>query len=191
MLSIRNKDLWCFWPTRVCVEFFDLPGNAVISGQYNFKLELDFAVKGIHGDKATIFSILPIYTTLNYYNEHMSNVDVHTKDGMKWNDIKEVIKLNKKHKVTITNVANGAITIEIDNKVVFEGEGFSEENDPQLIFGGGNFPYNEESLNYSDLDLYEFKLYKDEELISHHKFEEYIYDKSVDLTDNCNFIFKL
>ena len=45
MLSIKNKEPWAFWPTRVCPSFFKLAGNQVISGKYNFKLELDFTLK--------------------------------------------------------------------------------------------------------------------------------------------------
>ena len=191
MLSIRNKEPWCFWPTRVCKEFYKLPGNAVLSGKYNFEFELDFTIRKVYEDKATIFAILPIYTALNYYNEHMSNVDVQTEDGMKWNDIKNIVKLNKRHKVNVTNIANGTITIKLDGTTVFEAEGFTNNDDPQMILGGGNFLYNDNNHNHCDLDLHEFKLSNDGELIAHHTFEDYIHDKTVDLTGNCNFIFKL
>ena len=51
MLSIRNKEPWCFWPTRVCKEFYKLPGNAVLSGKYNFEFELDFTIRKVYEDK--------------------------------------------------------------------------------------------------------------------------------------------
>ena len=63
--------------------------------------------------------------------------------------------------------------------------------DPHIIFGAGNFPKNGYNLNYTDIELYEFKVTQEDKLLCHHTFEEYIYDKSVDLTGDCNFINKI
>lgn len=191
MLSIRNKEPWAFWPTRVCPSFFEIPGNHVLGGKYNFKLEIDFTLINTYGEKSTILSLLPIYTSLNYYNEHMSNVDVHTEDGMTWAEIKDIISKGKKHKVIFENTANSTLKIFIDDKQVFETEKFSTVDDPQLVLGAGNFPWHNENHHYCDLDLHEFKLYHNDELISHHLFDNFIYEKSFDLTDNCNFIHKI
>ena len=191
MLSIRNKEPWTFWPTRVCPSFFKLAGNQVLAGKYNFRLEVDFTLKDVYGEKNTILSILPVYTSLNYYNEHMSNIDVHTEHGMRWSEIKDTIKLNKKHKVTLINKANSNLTVFIDNNQVIEVEAFSSVEDPQLILGAGNFPWHNENHHYCDLDVHEFKLFHDDELISHHLFDNFIYEKSFDITNNCNFIHKI
>ena len=191
MLSIRNKEPWAFWPTRVCPSFFKLGGNQIISGKYNFKLELDFTIRQVYGEKSTIFSILPIYTSLNYYNEHMSNIDVHTENGMDWSEIKDTIFINKKHKVTVENKAGSTFSVLIDNKKVIETQKFSHVNDPQILFGAGNFPWHDENHHYCDLDLHEFKLYHEEKLVSHHFFTKFIYEKSFDITNNCNFIHKV
>jgi hypothetical protein len=191
MLSIRNKSPWVLWPTRVCPSFFEISGNQVISGKYNFQLELDFSIKGTYGEKNTIFSILPIYTSLNYYNDHTSNIDVHTNDGMAWSEIKDSIFINKRHKVIVRNEANSKFEVFIDDKKVIETKNFSHVDDPQILFGAGNFPWHNENHHYCDLDLYEFKLYHDDSLISHHIFNEFIYEKSVDITNNCNFIHKI
>src|SRR5210317_2065223 len=191
MLSIRNKEPWAFCPTRVCPSFFKLAGNQIISGKYNFKLELDFTIRQVYGEKSTIFSILPIYTSLNYYNEHMSNIDVHTENGMDWSEIKDTIFINKKHKVTVENKAGSTFSVLIDNKKVIETQKFSHVNDPQMLFGAGNFPWHDENHHYCDLDLHEFKLYHEEKLVSHHFFTKFIYEKSFDITNNCNFIHKV
>jgi hypothetical protein len=190
MLSIRNKQPWVFWPTRVCPSFFELSGNQIITGKYNFKLEIDFTLIGVYGDKSTIFSILPIYTAFNYYNEHMSNIDIHTEDGMKWTEIKDIVSLGKRHKIILENV-DKILSFYIDSKKIIEVQNFSHINDPQLVLGAGNFPWHNENHHYCDLDLHEFKLYHNEELISHHLFDKFIYEKSYDLTDNCNFIHKI
>lgn len=191
MLNIKNKEPWAFWPTRVCPSFFKLAGNQVISGKYNFKLELDFTLKKVYGEKSTIFSILPIYTSLNYYNEHMSNIDVHTENGMDWKEIKDTIFINKRHKVIVENQAGSAFTVSIDNKEVIKTQKFSSVKDPQLLFGAGNFPWHNENHHYCDLDLHEFKLYHEKKLISHNFFTKFIYEKSFDITNNCNFIHKV
>lgn len=190
MLSIRNKQPWVFWPTRVCPSFFDLSGNQVIAGKYNFTLEVEFTLIKAYEEKSTILSILPAYTALNYYNEHMSNIDVPTENGMKWSDIKDIIKLNKKHKLVFKNRNTSGLSIFIDDTLVIKVEKYSSVDDPQLVFGAGNFPWHTENHHYCDLDLHSFKLYHEETLISEHDFEEFIYEKSVDKTGNCNFIHK-
>jgi hypothetical protein len=190
MLSIRNKEPWAFWPTRVCPSFFDLAGNQIITGRYDFKLEIDFSIVGTHSDKNTIFSILPIYTAFNYYNEHMSNIDIHTEDGMKWCEIKDIVSIGKRHKIVLQN-KKSTLTFYIDGKEIIKVNNFSYVEDPQLVLGAGNFPWHDENHHYCDIDLYEFKLYHNNDLISHHLFNEFIYEKSVDLTGNCNFIHKI
>ena len=191
MLSIRNKQPWAFWPTRVCPSFFKLSGNQILGGKYNFTLEVDFTLIGTYGDKSTIFSILPIYTSLNYYNEHMSNIDVHTENGMDWSEIKDTIFINNKHKVVVKNQIDSIFEVSIDGKKVIETKNFSQVPDPQLVFGAGNFPWHHENHHYCDLDLHEFKLYHEDVLIANHDFKEFIYEKAFDLTGNCNFIHKI
>ena len=191
MLSIKNKEPWAFWPTRVCSGFFKQAGNQLISGTYNFEFSLDFTIRKTYGLKSTIFSILPIYTCLNYYNEHMSNIDVHTENGRDWREIKDTIFINKKHNVTVKNQANAKFTVFLDNKVVIETQQFSHVKDPQMIFGATNFPWHQDNHNYCDLDLHEFKMTHDGKIISHHKFNKYFYDKSFDISNNCNFIHKI
>ena len=39
MLSIKNKEPWAFWPTRICSGFVPLAGNQLISGKYNFEFQ--------------------------------------------------------------------------------------------------------------------------------------------------------
>jgi len=60
-----------------------------------------------------------------------------------------------------------------------------------MLFGAGNFPWHDENHHYCDLDLHEFKLYHEEKLVSHHFFTKFIYEKSFDITNNCNFIHKV
>ena len=165
MLSINNKEPWAFWPTRICSGFVPLAGNQLISGKYNFEFSLDFTIRKTYGLKSTIFSILPIYTCLNYYNEHMSNIDVHTENGRDWREIKDTIFINKKHNVTVKNEANATFTVLLDNEVVIETQQFSHVTDPQMLH--------------------------DNKLISHNKFNKYFYDKSFDISNNCNFIHKI
>lgn len=191
MLSIRNKKPWVFWPTRVCPSFFKLAGNQVIAGKYNFRLEFDFTLMGVYGEKSTILSILPIYSSLNYYNEHMSNIDLHTENGIISREIKDTISIGKRNKVVLENKANESINLFIDDKHFAKEEKFSSINDPQIVLGAGNFPWHYENHHYCDIDFHEFKVYHDDVLIAHHDFKEFIYEKAYDLTGNCNFIHKI
>lgn len=60
-----------------------------------------------------------------------------------------------------------------------------------IIFGAGNFPKNDFNLNYFPVILHNVEIVKEKELISKHDFEIFIHDKSLDLTNNCNFIYKI
>ena len=85
----------------------------------------------------------------------------------------------------------GAITKELIEEINLDNKVFGIDNSPHIIFGAGNFPKNDFNLNYTDLDLHEFILKGIIGVISHHTFEEFIFDKSVDISGNLNFIHKL
>lgn len=68
---------------------------------------------------------------------------------------------------------------------------FKTEMDPHVIFGASNFPKNGFNLKYNDIKLYEFKVKQNNKVLSHHKFNKFIYDKSYDLSNNLNFLHKI
>lgn len=194
MTSIKTFDTLVLWPTSICASFYDLPANQVVSGNYNFTLEFDFQINAISGERGSIISINPNYFTLHYYNERISAFHLSTDNKPYHNihqDLINVIKLGQRCKIRLVNVENTEIIIYINDKQVTKINQFSETKDPQIFLGSETFPNGAKNINSCDMDLYEFKLHHNNELICHHDFNNIIHDKFVDLTNNCNFIHKI
>ena len=106
-------------------------------------------------------------------------------------DIRDIIKIGKVHKLKVENIDFTNFNVYIDNKKVLSTHNFNHTNDPQIFFGSETFPWGSPDLNSCDMDLINFKLYHEDTLISNHDFNNIIHNKFVDLTNNCNFIHKL
>ena len=197
MKNIKTSDTWVLWPTKICPSFFELGGNQVISGKYNFSFEFDFKINEISknsGERGTILSINPNYFVLHYYNENLSAIHMSTEGSETHNvheDIRDIVKIGKVHKLKVENIDFTNFNVYIDNKKVLSTHNFNHTNDPQIFFGSETFPWGSPDLNSCDMDLINFKLYHEDTLISHHDFNNIIHNKFVDLTNNCNFIHKL
>lgn len=193
MLEIRKGNPWIFWPSSICDTFPTDPANKKLNGKHSFELEFDFTLLDESNDKKTIFSILPMYSGFDVdngcdillYNIGKTQVKV----------LPKLIEVGKKTNIKFEYIYGKVIKFFVDSKEIISIElnnnelGFDES--PHIIFGAGNFPKNGFNLNYTDLNLHDFKLKVDGSLISHHTFEKFIHDKSYDVTGNCNFIHKL
>jgi len=194
MLEIRKGNPWIFWPSSICDTFPLEPANKKLNGEHSFLLDFDFTLLDSNEEKRTIFSLLPMYSGLDIdkgciiflYND---NIETRTEV------LPSLISVNKKTNIKVKYIYNQTLELYIDDKrqvkVNFENKKLGYDKSPHIIFGAGNFPKNGFNLNYTDFDLHEFKLTIDDKLISHHTFENFIHDKSYDLTDNCNFIHKI
>jgi hypothetical protein len=194
MKNIKADETWVLWPTKICPSFFDIAANQVISGNCNFKLEFDFTINGISGERGAILSINPNYFVLHYYNDNLSIIHVATNESELHNehkDINNLIKIGKLHKLKIENVDFRSFFVYIDDNLVFKTHNFNMTKDAQIFFGSETFPWDKPDLNSCDLNLYSFKLYHENKLISNHDFNNIIHNKFVDLTNNCNFIHKI
>jgi len=197
MINIKTNDTWVLWPTNVCSSFFDLPANQVISGNKNFTIEMDFKINSISensGERGTVISFNPDYFVLHYYNEQISAVHMSTNGSKTHNfhrDLRGKISVGETHKLKIVNLEFSDFIVYIDDNKVLETKGFVETKDPQIFLGSETFPNNITDLNSCDMDINEFKIFHNDELICHHDFSKIIHNKFVDLTDNCNFIHKL
>lgn len=193
MLEIRKGNPWIFWPSSICDTFPINPANKKLNGKHSFVIEFDFTLLDESNEKKTIFSILPMYSGFDVDNGcdiFLYNTgETHTKV------LQSNVKVGEKTNIKFQYIYGKGIEFYVNNvKLVSEEFKDSElgfDESPHIIFGAGNFPKNGFNLNYTDFNLHEFKLEIDGELVSHHKFEKYIHDKSYDLTENCNFIHKL
>jgi len=194
MLHIKEGNPWLFWPSHICGTFPENPANKILTGNQEFELFVDVKLNKTEGVVGTLFTLLPHYTAMDIYKGRllftMMNED---KVTTCW-DIPQPLYDDLRLRILWKHIPNQSFTVFINSREVqrvdLKEKSFAIENDPHIIFGAGNFPKNNFNLNYTDIELYEFKVTQNE-LLCHHTFEEYIFDKSVDITDNCNFINKM
>jgi len=194
MTNIKTNETWVLWPSKICPSFFNLPANQIISGNHDFSFELEFKINKINGERGTILSINPNYFAFHYYSDVLSAIHMSTEGKKRHNiheDLFNIIKVGKKHKLKVENVYFTEFNVYIDDVKVLSTSNFNVTNDPQIFFGSETFPWKEPDLNSCDMDLYSFKLYHENELVCEHDFNNIIHNKFVDLTNNCNFIHKI
>lgn len=194
MLKISKGNPYVFWPSSICDTFPENPANRILSGQYNFAFELEFIITDNSNTQKTIFTLIPRFTGLDVYLDK-TLFTVTYQDETKVYDLNRILNVNERYKLRLENIPNTELRLFINEEVVVK-EDLSNKclgiNDsPHIIFGAGNFPKNDFNLNYLDMELYAFKVFKEKELLADHDFNYRIHDKFVDRTNNLNFIHKL
>lgn len=195
MYKLEKKQPWIFWPDSICNTFPEHPGNKILDGSKTFKLQLKIVLEEITNIKQTIFSLLPSYIGLDIQNN--ASGFVYTLDS-KANFIPiddNLIPINEELNIVLEYIYKKTLSLSINNKVVLlkilNGKKLGYDSSPHIILGAGNFPKNGFNLNYSSYYIKEFCLFDENKCISHHTFDNFIHDKSFDLTNNCNFLHKL
>jgi hypothetical protein len=194
MLKIDKGQPWVMWPDNLVSNFIEHPANKIFDhdGDFNFtmKFELPEPIK----EKKTLIAKLPSYFGLDIvpdgclliYRYKSAIETFHLFEECTWD-------VNIIYTLVIEKIGD-KLTIKIDDKVSFNLDlifRLGYDDNSHIIFGAGNFPKNGFNLNYLPVNLHHLSIIKDNELISEHNFETFIYDKSFDLTDNCNFIHKI
>jgi hypothetical protein len=194
MVDIKKGSPWVFWPSSICDTFPENPGNKILSGDQYFHLTFRLTLTDNSEDQKTLFAIVPRFTGLDVYKDKMI-LTVTCEDGPLYIDLPLLVKYQEEIIISLEHSPKEFFRLFINNKVIHEVDlkekifGLSES--PHILIGAGNFPKNDFNLNYTDYSLHEFTLKDNKGVISYHKFEEFIFDKSVDLTGNLNFIHKL
>lgn len=194
MIDIKKGFPWVFWPSSICDTFPENPGNKILSGDQYFKLTFRLTLKDSSKEQKTLFAIVPRFTGLDLYEDKMI-LTVTCEDGPIYTNLPLQILPEKETEISVEHIPKENFRLFIDNKVIHEVDlkekVFGLADNPHILIGAGNFPKNNFNLNYTEFNLHEFILEDKNKVISHHKFEEFIFDKSVDITGNCNFIHKL
>lgn len=194
MLSIKKGHPWIFWPSSICDTLPVNPGNKLLSGDKYFKLTLEYILRDNSDDQKTLFTIVPRFTGLDLY-KNKSVLTITCEDKADYIDLDYIAIENERTKLVIEHSPEVFFNLFINNSLIhsldLKGRSYGKSDSPHLILGAGNFPKNDFNLNYLDVDFLEFKLEDETQVVSHHLFKEFIFDKSVDLTGNCNFIHKL
>jgi hypothetical protein len=194
MLKLNKGEPWVFWPSSICDTFPENPGNRVLRGDCYFEFDIRFTLREEPIERKTIFALLPKYTGLDIHPEGMVFAYT-TEEETAYINLPSLIKVGEEVLLTVEHQPNRYLRIFINKELIEEvnldNKVFGIDNSPHIIFGAGNFPKNDFNLNYVDLDLHEFILKGITGVICHHTFEEFIFDKSVDISGNLNFIHKL
>lgn len=194
MLTLRKGEPWVFWPSSICDTFPENPGNKILRGDCFFEFEIRFTLRDTSNERKTIFALLPKYTGLDIHSEGMVFAYT-TESGTEYVNLPSLIQPNEESNIRINHKPNQYLSLFINSNLVYEtslsDKVFGLDNSPHIIFGAGNFPKNNFNLNYTDLDLHEFILKGLSGVLSHHIFEEFVFDKSIDISNNLNFIHKL
>ena len=195
MLEIKEGKPWVFWPSHICDTFPEKPASKVMTGDQEFEVYVDLKLNKTEKVIGTLFTLLPHYTAMDIYEGRLLFTMMDEDRKTTYWDLPQPIYDDLRLRIQWKHIPNSNFTVFINSRKVHEVDlkekAFATEDDPHIIFGAGNFPKNGYNLNYTDIDLYEFKVMQNNEVLCHHKFEEFIFDKSVDLTGDCNFMNKL
>lgn len=194
MIDIKKGFPWVFWPSSICDTFPEKPGNKILSGDQYFKLTFKLTLKDSSKDQKTLFALVPRFTGLDLYEDKMI-LTVTCEDGPTYIDLPLLVHPEKEVIISIEHTPKENFRLFIDNNIVHQESlkqrVFGLADNPHVLIGAGNFPKNDFNLNYTEFNLHEFILEDETEIVSHHTFEQFIFDKSVDITGKCNFIHKL
>ena len=194
MLKINKGEPWIFWPNSICDVLPENPGNKILTGDQYFKVTFKLVLTDTSFDQKTLFTIVPRYTGLDLYGDSMK-LTITCEDTVEYIDLPLLVIPDKETLITVEHEPKEFFRLFINNELVYdyrlEGRSFGLADNPHIIIGAGNFPKNDFNLNYTEFNLLEFIVEKKDEVLSKHLFQDFIFDKSVDLTENCNFIHKL
>lgn len=191
MLEILKGEPWLFWPSNICDTFPINPGNKILVGSEHFKIEVSFRLHEKNAEEKTLFTIVPNYTGISIYENKMVFA-LTTDTGVLYEEINCALPINVDTSITLINRPKINTELKIDGYTrLLIDNNISNNDQPHIIFGAGNFPKNGFNLNYCHCTLINFKLYHNDVLISDHNFDKFIHDKSYDLTGNCNFLNKI
>lgn len=194
MLKISKGEPWLFWPSSVCDTFPENPANLLLSGDQSFEFNFEFILRDNSLNQKTIFTIVPRYTGLDLFpNETV--ITITFEDKARYYRLPTIIEVGVLTKIRFDHKPKKYFKVFINNQEVvnetLEDKVFGLSKFPHVIIGAGNFPKNDFNLNYTEYDLLRFSVFQDGNILADHFFEEQIFDKFVDVTDNLNFIHKI
>ena len=193
MLEIKKGNPWIFWPSSICDSLPEIPADKFLNGKHSYVIDITLTLTDNLPTKRTLFSILPKYTGLDIDDGCLTFL-LTTESETEIFSLPSVIVPNKKTNIILSYTYSERISLVVDGVILKEitlNEPLGFDENPHIIFGAGNFPKNGFNLNYTDINLHEFKFWVDDKLQSDHDFEKFIFDKSYDKTEKCNFIHKL
>jgi len=194
MLKINKGEPWIFWPNSICETFPENAGNKILSNKLNYTMEIDFILTDESDLQKTLFALVPRYMGLNI-NDNDISFTTTFEDDVQYHSLPHIIVPHELTKLKLNHIYNNRLELYLNDEIILNVDLHEKElglNDsPHIIFGAGNFPKNKVNTNYTEFEFHKFKLTSNGETISDHMFNEFIHNKSVDITGNCNFLHKI
>lgn len=194
MLKIDKGQPWVMWPDNLVSNFIEHPANKIFDYEGNFNFTLKFELDEVIKERKTVISKLPTYFGVDIvpdgcrfiYRYKEATETFYLFEECTW-DVGVVYTL-------VIKKIGKKLTVKINDRIFFDFElvyPLGSDDNSHIIFGAGNFPKNGFNLNYLAFTLHYLSITRDDKLISEHKFETFIYDKSFDSSENCNFLHKI
>jgi hypothetical protein len=194
MLKINKGEPWIFWPNSICETFPENSGNKILSNKHNYTMEMDFVLTDESELDKTLFALVPSYMGLNIVNGGIS-FTVTFQDDVQYFQLPHIILPHTLVRLKLNHVYNSKLELYVDDEVILNvdltDKQLGLDSSPHIIFGAGNFPKNKTNTNYTEFEFHKFKLTSNDEVISDHIFNDFIHEKSVDVSGNCNFLHKI
>jgi|TARA_B110000908_G_scaffold37618_1_gene45202 hypothetical protein len=194
MLKINKGEPWIFWPNSICETFPENAGNKILSNKLNYTMEIDFTLTDESDLDKTLFALVPRYTGFNINNDGIS-FTITFQDDVEYYSLPHIITPHELTKLKLNHIYKDKIELQLNDEIILSVDLSKREmgldDSPHIIFGAGNFPKNITNTNYTEFEFHKFKLTSNEEIVSDHTFNEFIHNKSVDISGNCNFLHKI
>lgn len=192
MIHIKKGEPWMFHPKCLCETFPENPATTILSGNRNFQMEMNLTLLDTVDKNGTIFCLLPNYTGLDMHKNMLFFTVKFEDASSKFYQFPFQISDGVQIDLKIIHVSKKYLKVYINEQeqlnLSLEDLGLYVDNNSCIVFGANRYTDVDENSNPSEFHLYEFKLYEKSELLAHHTFDEFIFNKSVDKTGNLNFI---
>lgn len=191
MRSTANSKPWALQPSTVCSTFPEAPVTEFITGEYKWKIQLKCKLNVVDNGDACVLSILPSYIALDIHKQNLFFTITYEDDSSEYGMLPIDIVNGQVIDLSLIHEPNKALGIFINDVKMLEfnlvSKGIKTSDGTCVVIGSNTFFPNHQSKP-SDLDLYEFKVYINDELKSDHDFKNIIFNKSYDKTENLNFL---
>lgn len=192
MIHIEKNKPWIFYPSVLCDSYPENPANKIISGEYDFQIEMRITLLDTEDKNGTVFSILPKYTGLDIHKNLLFFTVKFEDESSQFYQFPFTIYNNVDIDLKMTHVSKKYLKITINDdeqlNLNLEKLGLYNDSNPCIVFGSNSFSHINENSNCTELEMHEFKVYEKNKLLSHHTCDEFIFNKSVDKTGNLNFL---
>jgi len=192
MIHIEKGKPWMFHPKCLCETFPENAATKILSGEYNFQIEMKMTLLDTSSGNGTIFCILPKYTGLDIHKNILFFTVKYEDESSKFYQFPFTISDGIHIHLKMIHVAKKYLKILINEEeqlnLNLENLGLYSCDNSCIVFGANRYTEIDENANLAEFHLYEFKLYEKANLLTHHTFDEFIFNKSVDKTGNLNFI---